>query len=95
MRTHLSALVNHSIVPQDRPSSAAAGLTKEVWSKYQKDKKVSATSPHLTAVLGRESPAVGPKKYQRCWTSGRFSTTETQVVLTASPLLCFSDDAKI
>ncbi|XP_032934105.1 small G protein signaling modulator 2 isoform X5 [Catharus ustulatus] len=39
VRTHLSALVNHSIVPQDRPSSAAAGLTKEVWSKYQKDKK--------------------------------------------------------
>lgn len=39
VRTHLSALVNHSIVPPDRPTSAAAGLTKEVWSKYQKDKK--------------------------------------------------------
>ncbi|XP_014736648.1 PREDICTED: small G protein signaling modulator 2 isoform X5 [Sturnus vulgaris] len=39
VRTHLSALVNHSIVPQDRPASAAAGLTKEVWSKYQKDRK--------------------------------------------------------
>ncbi|XP_053816794.1 small G protein signaling modulator 2 isoform X4 [Vidua chalybeata] len=39
VRTHLSALVNHSIVPPDRPASAAAGLTKEVWSKYQKDKK--------------------------------------------------------
>ncbi|XP_061868443.1 small G protein signaling modulator 2 isoform X1 [Colius striatus] len=37
VRTHLSALVNHTIVPPDRPS--AAGLTKEVWSKYQKDKK--------------------------------------------------------
>ncbi|XP_053851200.1 small G protein signaling modulator 2 isoform X5 [Vidua macroura] len=42
VRTHLSALVNHSIVPPDRPASAAAGLTKEVWSKYQKDKKVDA-----------------------------------------------------
>ncbi|XP_026717206.1 small G protein signaling modulator 2 isoform X5 [Athene cunicularia] len=39
VRTHLSALVNHTIVPPDRPSSAAGGLTKEVWSKYQKDKK--------------------------------------------------------
>ncbi|XP_066057954.1 small G protein signaling modulator 2 isoform X6 [Chamaea fasciata] len=39
VRTHLSALVNHSIVPPDRPACAAAGLTKEVWSKYQKDKK--------------------------------------------------------
>ncbi|XP_051665935.1 small G protein signaling modulator 2 isoform X4 [Manacus candei] len=39
VRTHLSALVNHSIVPPDRPCSAAGGLTKEVWSKYQKDKK--------------------------------------------------------
>ncbi|NXC82014.1 SGSM2 protein, partial [Cercotrichas coryphoeus] len=28
-----------NIVPPDRPASAAAGLTKEVWSKYQKDKK--------------------------------------------------------
>ncbi|XP_064022590.1 small G protein signaling modulator 2 isoform X10 [Pogoniulus pusillus] len=39
VRTHLSALVNHTIVPPDKPSSAAGGLTKEVWSKYQKDKK--------------------------------------------------------
>ncbi|XP_075760980.1 small G protein signaling modulator 2 isoform X6 [Pelodiscus sinensis] len=39
VRTHLSALVNHSIVPPDKPSSATGGLTKEVWSKYQKDKK--------------------------------------------------------
>ncbi|XP_044849750.1 small G protein signaling modulator 2 isoform X3 [Mauremys mutica] len=39
VRTHLSALVNHSIIPPDKPSSAAGGLTKEVWSKYQKDKK--------------------------------------------------------
>ncbi|KAM9272829.1 small G protein signaling modulator 2 isoform 4-T4 [Morus bassanus] len=39
VRTHLSALVNHTIIPPDKPSSAAGGLTKEVWSKYQKDKK--------------------------------------------------------
>ncbi|KFQ21805.1 Small G protein signaling modulator 2, partial [Merops nubicus] len=39
VRTHLSALVNHTIVPPDRPSSATGGLTKELWSKYQKDKK--------------------------------------------------------
>ncbi|XP_031447277.1 small G protein signaling modulator 2 isoform X5 [Phasianus colchicus] len=39
VRTHLSALVNHTIIPADKPSSAAGGLTKEVWSKYQKDRK--------------------------------------------------------
>ncbi|XP_037630340.1 small G protein signaling modulator 2 isoform X4 [Sebastes umbrosus] len=41
VRTHLSALVNHNIVPPDRPSEASGGLSKEVWSKYQKDCKVS------------------------------------------------------
>uniref|UniRef100_A0A8B9Q782 Small G protein signaling modulator 2 n=1 Tax=Apteryx owenii TaxID=8824 RepID=A0A8B9Q782_APTOW len=40
VRTHLSALVNHTIIPPDKPASASGGLTKEVWSKYQKDKKV-------------------------------------------------------
>ncbi|XP_069083131.1 small G protein signaling modulator 2 isoform X2 [Pleurodeles waltl] len=39
VRTHLSALVNHSIVPPDKPTDASGGLTKEVWSKYQKDMK--------------------------------------------------------
>ncbi|XP_058286998.1 small G protein signaling modulator 2 isoform X4 [Hylobates moloch] len=39
VRTHLSALVHHSIIPPDRPLGASAGLTKDVWSKYQKDKK--------------------------------------------------------
>ncbi|XP_053130772.1 small G protein signaling modulator 2 isoform X2 [Hemicordylus capensis] len=39
VRTHLSALVNHTIIPPDKPSSAMGGLTKEVWNKYQKDKK--------------------------------------------------------
>lgn len=76
VRTHLSALVNHSIVPPDRPACAAAGLTKELWSKYQKDRKVSdgplsvrARAPHA-AVPGRTSPAVGPMKYGRCLTTG-------------------------
>ncbi|KAM9852819.1 small G protein signaling modulator 2 [Aulostomus maculatus] len=39
VRTHLSALVNHNIVPPDRPCEASSGLSKEVWSKYQKDCK--------------------------------------------------------
>uniref|UniRef100_F7GH68 Small G protein signaling modulator 2 n=1 Tax=Monodelphis domestica TaxID=13616 RepID=F7GH68_MONDO len=39
VRTHLSALVHHNIIPPDRPSGASGGLTKDVWSKYQKDKK--------------------------------------------------------
>ncbi|KAM8797404.1 small G protein signaling modulator 2 isoform 4-T4 [Eudromia elegans] len=39
VRTHLSALVNHTIIAPDKPASASGGLTKEVWSKYQKDKK--------------------------------------------------------
>ncbi|XP_069022685.1 small G protein signaling modulator 2 isoform X4 [Embiotoca jacksoni] len=40
VRTHLSALVNHNIVPPDRPCEASGGLSREVWSKYQKDCKV-------------------------------------------------------
>ncbi|XP_063002832.1 small G protein signaling modulator 2 [Elgaria multicarinata webbii] len=39
VRTHLSALVNHTIIPPDKPTGAVGGLSKEVWSKYQKDKK--------------------------------------------------------
>ncbi|XP_051966103.1 small G protein signaling modulator 2-like [Xyrauchen texanus] len=39
VRTHLSALVNHNIVPPDKPCEASGGLSKEVWSKYQKDCK--------------------------------------------------------
>ncbi|XP_064425135.1 small G protein signaling modulator 2 [Latimeria chalumnae] len=39
VRTHLSALVNHTIIPPDKPSDASGGLTKDVWSKYQKDMK--------------------------------------------------------
>ena len=40
VRTHLSALVNHNIVPPDKPCEASGGLSKDVWSKYQKDCKV-------------------------------------------------------
>uniref|UniRef100_A0A286XN43 Small G protein signaling modulator 2 n=1 Tax=Cavia porcellus TaxID=10141 RepID=A0A286XN43_CAVPO len=39
VRTHLSALVRHNIIPPDQPPGASRGLTKDVWSKYQKDKK--------------------------------------------------------
>ncbi|XP_041097137.1 small G protein signaling modulator 2 isoform X2 [Polyodon spathula] len=39
VRTHLSALVNRSIVPPGEPCEASGGLSKEVWSKYQKDCK--------------------------------------------------------
>ncbi|KAM5274591.1 small G protein signaling modulator 2 isoform 2-T2 [Ctenodactylus gundi] len=39
VRTHLSALVHHNIIPADRPPGASGGLTKDVWSKYQKDRK--------------------------------------------------------
>uniref|UniRef100_A0A8C9V4L6 Small G protein signaling modulator 2 n=1 Tax=Scleropages formosus TaxID=113540 RepID=A0A8C9V4L6_SCLFO len=39
VRTHLSALVNHNIVPPDRPCEASGGLSKDMWSKYQKDCK--------------------------------------------------------
>ncbi|TMS07283.1 Small G protein signaling modulator 2 [Larimichthys crocea] len=42
VRTHLSALVNHNIVPPDRPCEASGGLSKEVWSKYQKDCKIDS-----------------------------------------------------
>ncbi|XP_027480664.1 small G protein signaling modulator 2 isoform X8 [Zalophus californianus] len=39
VRTHLSALVRHNIIPPARPPGASGGLTKDVWSKYQKDEK--------------------------------------------------------
>ncbi|KAM4795704.1 small G protein signaling modulator 2 [Rhinophrynus dorsalis] len=39
VRRHLSALVHHSIIPPDKPTDASGGVTKEVWSKYQKDMK--------------------------------------------------------
>lgn len=40
VRTHLSALVHHNIIPPARPPGATGGLSKEGWSKYQKDEKV-------------------------------------------------------
>lgn len=45
VRTHLSALVHHNIIPPDKPPGASGGLTKDVWSKYQKDKKVQTGPP--------------------------------------------------
>uniref|UniRef100_A0A8C3YC22 Small G protein signaling modulator 2 n=1 Tax=Catagonus wagneri TaxID=51154 RepID=A0A8C3YC22_9CETA len=39
VRTHLSALVHHNIIPPGRPPGASGGLSKDVWSKYQKDEK--------------------------------------------------------
>ncbi|XP_016066632.1 PREDICTED: small G protein signaling modulator 2 isoform X1 [Miniopterus natalensis] len=39
VRTHLSALVHHNIIPPARPPGATGGLSKEGWSKYQKDEK--------------------------------------------------------
>lgn len=50
VRTHLSALVHHSIV---RPPGASGGLTKDVWSKYQKDAKVRALGCQALGWLGR------------------------------------------
>lgn len=58
VRTHLSALVHHNIIPPDRPPGASGGLTKDVWSKYQKDKKVQTGLPRAEAwggVLGGNS----------------------------------------
>lgn len=45
VRTHLSALVHHNIIPPARPPGASGGLTKDVWSKYQKDEKVHSGAP--------------------------------------------------
>ncbi|XP_056612629.1 small G protein signaling modulator 2 isoform X4 [Triplophysa dalaica] len=39
VRTHLSELVNSNIVPLDKQCEASGGLSKDVWSKYQKDCK--------------------------------------------------------
>ncbi|XP_059407209.1 small G protein signaling modulator 1-like [Carassius carassius] len=37
VRTHLSGLVNHSIVEPDVPSDSYGGLTTEVWQKFLRD----------------------------------------------------------
>ncbi|XP_075754975.1 small G protein signaling modulator 1 isoform X2 [Pelodiscus sinensis] len=37
VRTHLSALVNHSIVSPNLPGNASSGLTAETWQKYLQD----------------------------------------------------------
>lgn len=40
VRTHLSALVNHSIVSPDMPCSASSGLTVDIWQRYLEDSTV-------------------------------------------------------
>lgn len=48
VRTHLSGLVNHTIVEPDVPGDAYVGLTTEVWQKFLQDCSVSAhTQPCL------------------------------------------------
>lgn len=37
MRTHLSGLVNPTIVPIDSPCDASKGLTESVWKRINKD----------------------------------------------------------
>ncbi|KAJ8357224.1 hypothetical protein SKAU_G00200180 [Synaphobranchus kaupii] len=37
VRTHLSALVNHTIVDPDVPHNACGGLTLEVWQRFMQD----------------------------------------------------------
>ncbi|KFP30914.1 Small G protein signaling modulator 1, partial [Colius striatus] len=37
VRTHLSALVHHSIVSPDVPCSASTGLTLDIWQRYLQD----------------------------------------------------------
>ncbi|MBV96125.1 Small G protein signaling modulator 2, partial [Eschrichtius robustus] len=38
-RAFYGSLVHHNIIPPARPPGASGGLTKDVWSKYQKDEK--------------------------------------------------------
>lgn len=51
VRTHLSALVNHSIVSPDVPCNASSGLTVDIWQKYLEDSTVG------TALFGHSSGA--------------------------------------
>lgn len=48
VRTHLSALVNTSIVDPDVPADARGGLSVEVWDRILKDSSVRFKSEHLT-----------------------------------------------
>ncbi|XP_067862164.1 small G protein signaling modulator 1 [Heptranchias perlo] len=38
VRTHLSALVNHTIISPATPSNAGCGLTREIWQTFLQDK---------------------------------------------------------
>lgn len=67
VRTHLSALVHHNIIPPTWPPGASGGLTKDVWSKYQKDEKVHTLGGWCQrpgqgaggAAVSAEQPALG------------------------------------
>ncbi|KPP71177.1 small G protein signaling modulator 1-like [Scleropages formosus] len=43
VRTHLSALVNHTIVEPDVPCDASSGLSLDVWQQFLQDSTVSNT----------------------------------------------------
>lgn len=63
VRTHLSALVHHNIIPPAWPPGASGGLTKDVWSKYQKDEKV-----RVLEFRGQEAGAWGSSEGGAvCW----------------------------
>lgn len=46
VRTHLSALVNTTIVDPDVPCGARGGLSVEVWNRFLKDSSVRFTQRH-------------------------------------------------
>ena len=41
VRTHLTALVNNSIIPPDHPTDASVGVTDEIWDKLTPNGVVS------------------------------------------------------
>lgn len=53
VRTHLSALVNTTIVDPDVPGDARGGLSVEVWGRFLKDSSVRLTQKHqaITYIL--------------------------------------------
>ncbi len=46
VRTHLSALVNTTIVDPDVPGDARGGLSVEVWGRFLKDSSVRLAQKH-------------------------------------------------
>lgn len=56
VRTHLSALVNHTIMAPDVPCDAYKGLTADVWQTFLRDCSVSITGTvygHLSSACPR------------------------------------------